>query len=252
MNTAAVGYLNNTVLDAIDTGEFQNQDPFPWVNPWHFVSEERYQVLLDTVPDISRFRSFFGKQRKHGQASHDRYVLDYEQGMELAQPWQDFIDELCSKPYRKLVCRLLGVADVRFRFHWHFTPDGGEVSPHCDSKSKIGSQIFYLNTGQDWNRDWGGETVVLDDGGRFEAGKSITRGEPSTTSTALAQPRSKKRMSSPGSFRARTTHTQFPGSGLWRLGGRAAKGNPSGGAGNRVGNLLPHPAVRFPSRHFQE
>ena len=172
MNTAAVGYLNNTVLDAIDTGEFQNQDPFPWVNPWHFVSEERYQVLLDTVPDISRFRSFFGKQRKHGQASHDRYVLDYEQGMELAQPWQDFIDELCSKPYRKLVCRLLGVADVRFRFHWHFTPDGGEVSPHCDSKSKIGSQIFYLDTGQDWNRDWGGETVVLDDGGRFEAGSA--------------------------------------------------------------------------------
>ena len=44
---------------------------------------------------------------------------------------------------------------------------GGEVSPHCDSKGKIGSQIFYLNTGDDWQRDWGGETVVLDDGGRI-------------------------------------------------------------------------------------
>jgi hypothetical protein len=87
--------------------------------------------------------------------------------MDLHPCWQTFIDELRSPVYRQFVCRLLGVNDVRFRFHWHFTPNGGEVSPHCDSKGKIGSQIFYLNTDRDWNRDWGGETVVLDDGGRI-------------------------------------------------------------------------------------
>ena len=165
---AATRYLNSSVLDAIDPASFQHQEPFPWTNPQFFIRPERYQELLDTLPDIGRFRAFFGKQRKHGQASHDRYVLDYEDGMELAAPWQQFIDELRGPVYRDFICRLLNVSTVRFRFHWHFTPDGGEVSPHCDSRGKIGSQIFYLNTENDWNRDWGGETVVLDDGGRID------------------------------------------------------------------------------------
>jgi hypothetical protein len=172
MSTTAPGFLNHSVLQAIDCAEFQQRDPFPWVNPQFFIKPERYQELLESTPDIATFRAFFGKQRKHGQASHDRYVLDYEQGMELAAPWQQLIDEFCSKPYRNFVCRLLGVSHVRFRFHWHFTPDGGEVSPHCDSKGKIGSQIFYLNTEQDWDRSWGGETVILDDKGRFETGSA--------------------------------------------------------------------------------
>jgi hypothetical protein len=166
-SAAATRYLNTGVLDAIGTGEFQHRDPFPWVNPQLFVTPGRYQELLDSMPDITRFRAFFGKQRKHGQGSHDRYVLDYEDGMELHPSWQEFIDELRGPVYRDFVCRLLGVKDVRFRFHWHFTPNGGEVTPHCDSKGKIGSQIFYLNTEQDWDRDWGGETVVLDDSGRI-------------------------------------------------------------------------------------
>jgi hypothetical protein len=88
--------------------------------------------------------------------------------MELPAPWETFISELRGPVYRRFICRLLGVSDVRFRFHWHYTPNGGEVTPHCDSKGKIGSQIFYLNTEQDWQREWGGETVVLDDGGKIE------------------------------------------------------------------------------------
>ncbi len=165
--TAATRYLNAQVLDAISPSDFQTRDPFPWVNPQYFIAPERYQELLETMPDVSEFRAFFGKQRKHGQGSHDRYVLDYEDGMSLHSAWQTFVDELRGPVYRDFVCRLLNVSDVRFRFHWHFTPDGGEVTPHCDSKGKIGSQIFYLNTEADWNRDWGGETVVLDDGGRI-------------------------------------------------------------------------------------
>lgn len=156
-------YLNPGVMTRIDAEEFQHKPPFPWVNPQYFVQPGHYQELLNALPDISQFRSFFGKQRKHGQASHDRYVLDYEDGMELSAPWQDFVDELRAPAYREFVCRLLNVSHVRFRFHWHYTPNGGEVSPHCDSKGKIGSQIFYLNTEQDWDQSWGGETVVLDD-----------------------------------------------------------------------------------------
>jgi hypothetical protein len=169
MNSPATHYLNPVVLDGIDPAAFRAQPPYPWINPQHFITEEGFRELLATMPDISRFRAFFGKQRKHGQSSHDRYVLDYEDGMELSAPWGKFVDELRSDRYRDFICSLLDVAHVRFRFHWHFTPNGGEVSPHCDSKGKIGSQIFYLNTPDDWQWDWGGETVVLDDKGRIEA-----------------------------------------------------------------------------------
>jgi len=161
--------LNTAVIDAIDPVEFAARKPFPWVNPQHFIREEHYPQLLTTTPDIERFRAFFGKQRKHGQSSHDRYVLDYEDGMELSAPWAQLIGELRSDTYRKFICKILGVSHVRFRFHWHFTPNGGEVSPHCDSKGKIGSQIFYLNTADDWQLDWGGETVILDDDARINS-----------------------------------------------------------------------------------
>jgi len=162
-----IPYLNSDVLDAIDPAGFQLQEPFPWINPQYFVTPERYPELLQSLPDVARFTPFFGKQRKHGQASHDRYILDYERGMDIAQPWRDFVEELCSERYRDFICRLLDVSHVRFRFHWHFTPNGCVVSPHCDSRGKIGSQIFYLNTADDWDWSWGGETVILDDGGRI-------------------------------------------------------------------------------------
>jgi len=161
-------FLNPAVLDAIDPAAFRAQLPYPWINPQHFIAEDRYRELLDSLPDISRFRAFLAKQRKHGQASHDRYVLDYEAGMDLSPAWKTFIKELRSRRYRRFICKLLGVPNVRFRFHWHFACAGSEVSPHCDSRNKIGSQIFYLNTADDWDWDWGGETVILDDGGRYE------------------------------------------------------------------------------------
>ena len=172
MSSADAQFLNPAILESIDPGSFQNRQPYPWVNPQYFIREECYGALLETMPPIDQFRAFFGKQRKHGQASHDRYVLDYERGMELSPQWRDFVEELCGDVYRRFVCQLLDVSHVRFRFHWHFTPNGGEVSPHCDSKGKIGSQIFYLNTEKDWQWDWGGETVILDDKGRIDAGNA--------------------------------------------------------------------------------
>ena len=94
MSNSTPNFLNTAVIDAIDPVGFRAQNPFPWVNPQYFIRDELYPQLLATMPDVSRFRAFFGKQRKHGQASHDRYVLDYEDGMELAAPWDQLIAEL--------------------------------------------------------------------------------------------------------------------------------------------------------------
>jgi len=165
-------YLNSEILSELSAKTFQSAIPFPWANPPCFIRSERFLELAASLPAHSSFRPFFGKKRKHGQASHDRYVLDYEDGIELAPAWQAFITELKSTEYRSFVARLLDVPEVSFRFHWHFTPSGAQVSPHCDATHKLGSHIFYFNTEDDWNWNWGGQTVLLDDHGQFTADSS--------------------------------------------------------------------------------
>ncbi len=62
---------------------------------------------------------------------------------------------------------MLGVATYTVDYHWHYTPPGASVSPHCDARRKLASHIFYFNDPADWDPAWGGETLILDDGGRF-------------------------------------------------------------------------------------
>jgi Rps23 Pro-64 3,4-dihydroxylase Tpa1-like proline 4-hydroxylase len=118
------------------------------------------------------FEADFGRVRKFGQECHDRYNLEYRDGLAVAKPWQDFITELRSPRYHSFLARMFGVSKFRLRFHWHYAPRDCWVSPHCDSKRKLGSHIFYLNSSDDWNPAWGGQTVVLDDGGRFRHSSS--------------------------------------------------------------------------------
>ena len=53
---------------------------------------------------------------------HDRYSLEYREGVPVSPAWKRFIDELRSDRYRANVRRLYGVKGVEFRFHWHYTP----------------------------------------------------------------------------------------------------------------------------------
>ena len=167
-----MGYLDYTRLDAIDAKAFQTQKPFPFVNPERFLSEDGYRRLLDSLPDVSLFDEDFGRGRKFGQECHDRYNLEYREGLEISQPWQDFIGELRGERYRAFLARLFETTRYRLRFHWHYAPRGCWVSPHCDSKRKLGSHLFYLNSSQDWDPSWGGQTVALDDGGHFDHASS--------------------------------------------------------------------------------
>ena len=158
-----MNYLDAAQLEAIAPAEFKARQPFPWCNPADLLTAAGFDVLTGNMPNLEQFRSFFGKQRKHGQKSHDRYVLDYEQGMTVSPQWLEFIDELKGDTYRQFVARLLGVRAIRLRFHWHYTPSACEVSPHCDSPVKLGSHIFYMNTAEDWQESWGGGTILLND-----------------------------------------------------------------------------------------
>lgn len=164
----AVSYLNLDALEAMDAHAFQRQSPYPWVNPRGLLSEAGFRALRETLPDAARFERLFGQARRHGQQPHDRLALEYSPGMALSPPWQAFMKELQGPHYRQFIGRMLGSNSFDLHFHWHYTPQSCSVSPHCDAKWKLGSHIFYFNTEDDWRPEWGGQTVVLDDGGRFD------------------------------------------------------------------------------------
>lgn len=161
-----VKYLNAAALDSMDAEAFRHQSPYPWVAPAGLLNDQGFRELLANLPPVSRFERVFDKQRKHGQTPHNRFALEWESKLELPPPWEEFIGELRSGIYREFLARMLQV-DVRLRFHWHYTPRGCSVSPHCDARRKLGSHIFYFNDADAWDPEWGGQTLVLDDHGRL-------------------------------------------------------------------------------------
>ena len=158
-------YLDFDKLEAIDARAFRSTQPYPYINPQGLLTEEGFEQLLSNMPDISLFEKKFGYERIAGQKPHDRYSLEYAPDTPVPAAWKSFIDELCSDRYRKKLASLFGARKINLRFHWHYTPNGCSVSPHTDSVREHGSQIFYFNSEQDWNPAWGGDTLVLDDGG---------------------------------------------------------------------------------------
>jgi len=161
-------YLNVEKLREIDVKAFRARKPYPWINPEGLVTDEGYQRLVATLPEPELFHPEFGIQRSHGQAPHDRLALEYRDDLPVSPAWHEFISELRGTEYRRFMRAMYGTPLIALTFHWHYTPTGCSVSPHCDATRKLGSHIFYLNTERDWEPDWGGQTLVLDDGGRFE------------------------------------------------------------------------------------
>jgi hypothetical protein len=161
-------YLAIEKLRTLSREQFLSCNPYPYFNSEGVLTDTGFADLLTSMPSLDMFEEKFGDERRAGQAPHDRYSLEYTPNMPVPTPWREFIDELCSDAYRNEIQRLLGAKKVEFRFHWHYTPSGADVSPHCDARREHGSHLFYFNSTEDWNPDWGGSTLVLDDGGRLD------------------------------------------------------------------------------------
>jgi hypothetical protein len=162
-----MGYLNLDLMNSMDPKAYQGAYPFPWWNPLGFLTDDGYQRLLETLPDVSQFERVFGLKRMYGQMAHDRYVLNYHENLDVAAPWHELVRELKGEAYHRFIKRMFGRGMFRLEFHWHYTPAGASVSPHCDARRKLGTQIFYFNTDSDWQPSWGGQTLILDDEGKF-------------------------------------------------------------------------------------
>lgn len=103
-----------------------------------------YQRLREPLPDVTRFTLDFGKNRRDGKQSHDRFALDYHDDLNVAQPCKEFVTELRGKKYQAFLCRLLNVRSLKLRFLWHYTPNGCSVSPHCGVELKLATEISCL------------------------------------------------------------------------------------------------------------
>lgn len=160
-------YLDFDRLAEIEASRFQNAHPFPWINPSRLLTDEGYRRLYDTLPTVDQMVPSFGIARSHGQRPHDRYALEYSEDLDLDPAWHQFAAELHSKAYYDFVKRMFGRGRFKLNLHWHYAPQGSSVSPHCDATRKLGSHIFYFSPPDVWKPEWGGDTVILDDNGRF-------------------------------------------------------------------------------------
>jgi len=163
-----MNYIDIEKLRSLSLEDFLATKPYPYFNTEGVLTESGFQDLLHNMPTMDMFEQKFGDERRAGQTPHDRYSLEYTPDMTVPAPWQEFIDELRGDAYRGEIQRLLGAKKVEFRCHWHYTPTGCDVSPHCDARREHGSHLFYFNSEEDWDPAWGGSTLVLDDGGRLD------------------------------------------------------------------------------------
>ena len=149
-----MSYLDPEALAAIEASELRSAKPYPWQSFEGLLNEAGHRSLLAQLPGLAEFRKVFGRRRRYGQRSHDRYALDYSPKLALPAAWREFVDELFEGPYTAKVAELLGHDDFFLTAHWHYTPRGCAVSPHCDAAWKLGSHIFYFNDERDWDPAW--------------------------------------------------------------------------------------------------
>lgn len=165
--TTHTALIDHHHLHQLTAQQFQSTQPYPWANPEGLLSEAAFDQLRHNMPSLDIMKASFGRKRSHGQQPHDRYALEYRRDLPVHEVWHQFIAELEGPVYQRWLADLFATRKFKLTYHWHYAPTGASVSPHCDSKRKLGSHIFYFNTEDEWDANWGGQTVILDDQGRF-------------------------------------------------------------------------------------
>jgi len=165
-----MSYLNYDALAGITADSFRNRQPYPWVNIQNILTGQGYEELRQTMPEVEAFQKMVGVKRAHGQGYHDRYLLHYNSTLALGQPWRTFVAELNGKGYENFLRRMLDIPSkpLILTMEWYYAWQGCSVSPHCDARRKRATHIFYFNTEEDWQSDWGGHILILDDERRYK------------------------------------------------------------------------------------
>ena len=107
-------------------------------------------------------------KRGHGQAPHDRYILHYRPGMELPVAWRNSSPKLQGELYQSFLQKDARAAKIhpndgmvlRLAGLFRFTP--------LRCAAQAGNTYFLFNTEDDWEENWGGQILMMDDGGRYK------------------------------------------------------------------------------------
>lgn len=170
-------FLNYELMDLFDKSLFTDNKPFPHYCFGGLQRQDAFEMLVENFPQIGILKEEKNSPRKYSQRSHDRFYACCQnthvtgllaqfalQINELPKIWQDYINSMYSdKIYKEFISDLFRTDKFVMRFDWHMTPRENDVSPHIDSVGKVGTHIFYYMTDANWNNNWGGETLVLDD-----------------------------------------------------------------------------------------
>ena len=136
---------------------------------------KHWEDLRDEWPNESLFKDEgHVKPRKHGQRPHLRKFMCYSpwpdspyfdqykiQRYQLSETWDYFVDKIfSSKEYSDWLKETLEIPgnNFKYRFDWHVTQGGQDVSPHVDSAGKLGSHLIYFMP-EGWNDSCGGQTI---------------------------------------------------------------------------------------------
>ena len=161
-----------------------NTEFCPHANFVDFIQPKYYRGLLKHFPTDDLFKDEFPEESKHGHRPHCRrcFCIGETQGSKyfddyLLEPnklppiWQNFIMTIYnSGQYKSFIRRALDCKDFKFRFDFHRTRGGLDVSPHIDSLGKIGSHLFYFMP-DEWTDLSGGKTI-------FYLGKKVNKMNP--------------------------------------------------------------------------
>jgi hypothetical protein len=169
LKAVVMGYLNRAVLDGVAADAFRARQPYPWTNLESTLTPQGYEALRLSMPDTSQADKQVGVKRAYRQGPHDRFLLHYRPGVEIAQLWKEFLAELEGPVYQDFLKRVLGPKTFIPTFEWYYAWEGCAVSPHCDAVRKLATHIFYFNTEADWDPNWGGEILIRDSERRFKA-----------------------------------------------------------------------------------
>jgi 2OG-Fe(II) oxygenase superfamily len=183
-------YLNRESFARVSSESFRKEMPYPWVSIEDSLTPEAFDRLRETFPDVSRFDGRTGMGHGNRDAHLGRAILSYRPGVQVPQPWKEFVAELQGGFYESFLRRLFGLAPEQqpsLTAEWHYAWQGCSISPHCDARRRLGTHIFYFNTEADWDSKWGGEILILDDLRRFQSQSAPTFADLQTA--AVIDPR---------------------------------------------------------------
>lgn len=152
--------------------QFSRCDPTPYDEFLEFIPPSIYEELLSSFPPEELFTDEIPEYRKHGQRPHCRKFMCYGHTSnskyfapyliklkDLPEVWSEFCHYMyTNKQYKEWLSDMLGVRNLAFRFDFHRTKSGLDVSPHIDSRFKHASHLFYFMP-KGWKEEYGGQTI---------------------------------------------------------------------------------------------